>query len=243
MPSTCMQLCTVVQHWSKLPCVSCFTTCCPCMPICNGIHMLSWMHAVLGALWALGACRLPCMWLPAACRPQAVPHMQAVDQPLSNLLSFASTICHHLQCPPPCRYLPVLQFVTLLTTPATALYAIGGLLASPLVIPAIIIKNLVVLVRQQTALVAVISLSLLPRAWQCQAVTCICECLACTSDSSWPMCDMACSWYTHGMRNIMFQVSSSVSVLLSNLSETAECIPPSTPRPPPPRPYLPPSCC
>lgn len=45
-----------------------------------------------------------------------------------------------------CRYLPVLQLVTLLTTPATALYAIGGLLASPLVVPAIIIKNLVALV-------------------------------------------------------------------------------------------------
>lgn len=46
-----------------------------------------------------------------------------------------------------CRYLPVLQLVTLLMTPATAIYAIGGLLASPVVIPAIIIKNLVVLVR------------------------------------------------------------------------------------------------
>jgi hypothetical protein len=41
----------------------------------------------------------------------------------------------------------VLQLVTLLMTPATAIYAIGGLLASPVVIPAIIIKNLVVLVR------------------------------------------------------------------------------------------------
>ncbi len=40
----------------------------------------------------------------------------------------------------------MLQLVTLVMTPATALYAIGGLLASPLVIPALIIKNLLVLV-------------------------------------------------------------------------------------------------
>jgi hypothetical protein len=40
-------------------------------------------------------------------------------------------------------YLPVLQLVTLATTPATALYAVGGLLASPVVIPALIIKNIV----------------------------------------------------------------------------------------------------
>jgi hypothetical protein len=40
----------------------------------------------------------------------------------------------------------VLQLVTLLTTPATALYAIGGLLASPLIIPTLIIKNLAALV-------------------------------------------------------------------------------------------------
>lgn len=43
-------------------------------------------------------------------------------------------------------YLPVLQFVALLTAPATALYAVGGLLASPLVVPALILKNLAVLV-------------------------------------------------------------------------------------------------
>lgn len=35
--------------------------------------------------------------------------------------------------------------MALLTTPATALYAIGGLLASPIVIPALILKNLAVL--------------------------------------------------------------------------------------------------
>lgn len=46
-----------------------------------------------------------------------------------------------------CRYLPVLQFVALLTAPVTALYAVGGLVASPVIIPAIILKNLVVLVR------------------------------------------------------------------------------------------------
>jgi hypothetical protein len=46
------------------------------------------------------------------------------------------------------RYLPVLQLVTLATLPATALYAIGGLLASPLVIPALILKNLATLVRR-----------------------------------------------------------------------------------------------
>jgi hypothetical protein len=49
--------------------------------------------------------------------------------------------------PTVCRYLPVLQLVTLLMTPATAIYAVGGLLASPVLVPAIIIKNLVVLVR------------------------------------------------------------------------------------------------
>ncbi|WIA13188.1 hypothetical protein OEZ86_006474 [Tetradesmus obliquus] len=42
-------------------------------------------------------------------------------------------------------YLPVLQLVTLATLPAAGLYAIGGLLASPLVIPALILKNLAVL--------------------------------------------------------------------------------------------------
>lgn len=40
-------------------------------------------------------------------------------------------------------YLPVLQLVTLATLPATALYAIGGLLASPLVIPGLIFINFV----------------------------------------------------------------------------------------------------
>jgi hypothetical protein len=39
--------------------------------------------------------------------------------------------------------LPILQFVALLTTPATALYAIGGLLASPIVVPLLIIKNFI----------------------------------------------------------------------------------------------------
>ena len=43
-------------------------------------------------------------------------------------------------------YLPVLQLVALATAPATALYAIGGLLASPVIIPALILKNLAVLV-------------------------------------------------------------------------------------------------
>lgn len=47
--------------------------------------------------------------------------------------------------PPPYSYLPVLQLVTLATLPAAGLYAIGGLLASPLVIPALILKNLAVL--------------------------------------------------------------------------------------------------
>lgn len=51
-----------------------------------------------------------------------------------------------ISCVLPGRYLPVLQLVTLVMTPATALYAIGCLLASPVVIPALIIKNLVVLV-------------------------------------------------------------------------------------------------
>lgn len=41
----------------------------------------------------------------------------------------------------------MLQFVALLTAPVTALYAVAGLLASPVLIPAIILKNLVVLVR------------------------------------------------------------------------------------------------
>eukprot|EP00775_Hariotina_reticulata_P011859 gene11859-12003_t len=40
-------------------------------------------------------------------------------------------------------YLPVLQLVTLATTPATALYAIGGLLASPVIIPILIFINFV----------------------------------------------------------------------------------------------------
>jgi hypothetical protein len=39
--------------------------------------------------------------------------------------------------------LPILQFVALLTTPATALYAIGGLLASPIVVPLLILKNFI----------------------------------------------------------------------------------------------------
>jgi hypothetical protein len=38
----------------------------------------------------------------------------------------------------------VLQLVTLLTTPMMALYAVAGLLASPLVVPALILKNLAV---------------------------------------------------------------------------------------------------
>ncbi|KAF6253880.1 hypothetical protein COO60DRAFT_1462988 [Scenedesmus sp. NREL 46B-D3] len=42
-------------------------------------------------------------------------------------------------------YLPVLQLTTLATLPATGLYAILGLLASPLVIPALILKNLAAL--------------------------------------------------------------------------------------------------
>ncbi len=41
------------------------------------------------------------------------------------------------------RYLPVLQLVTLATTPATALYAIAGLLSSPVIIPLLIIKNII----------------------------------------------------------------------------------------------------
>lgn len=45
---------------------------------------------------------------------------------------------------PAYRYLPVLQLVTLATVPATALYAVGGLLASPVIIPALIIKNIAI---------------------------------------------------------------------------------------------------
>lgn len=41
----------------------------------------------------------------------------------------------------------MLQFVSLLTAPVMAVYALGGLLASPVIIPAIILKNLVMLVR------------------------------------------------------------------------------------------------
>lgn len=41
----------------------------------------------------------------------------------------------------------MLQLVALLTAPVTAIYALGGLLASPVIIPAIILKNLAVLVR------------------------------------------------------------------------------------------------
>ncbi len=37
----------------------------------------------------------------------------------------------------------MLQLVTLATTPATAIYAIGGLLASPVLVPALILLNLV----------------------------------------------------------------------------------------------------
>eukprot|EP00879_Flechtneria_rotunda_P008588 GHRR01008999.1.p1 GENE.GHRR01008999.1~~GHRR01008999.1.p1 ORF type:complete len:141 (+),score=33.23 GHRR01008999.1:406-828(+) len=42
-------------------------------------------------------------------------------------------------------YLPVLQLVTLATVPATALYAVAGLLASPVIIPALVIKNIAIL--------------------------------------------------------------------------------------------------
>lgn len=42
--------------------------------------------------------------------------------------------------------LPVLHIVTLLTLPATALYAVAGLLSTPLMIPILIIKNIVSLV-------------------------------------------------------------------------------------------------
>lgn len=82
-----------------------------------------------------------CQWLPASL-------MLCYSR-----ISYAAPLLDRAVAPAPaCRYLPVLQFVTLLTTPATALYAIGGLLASPLIVPAIIIKNLVALVGQHQAL-------------------------------------------------------------------------------------------
>jgi hypothetical protein len=44
-----------------------------------------------------------------------------------------------LHPPPPHRMLPVLQLVTLATVPATALYALAGLLATPITVPLLII--------------------------------------------------------------------------------------------------------
>lgn len=42
-------------------------------------------------------------------------------------------------------FLPILHFVTIITLPATALYALAGILSSPLMIPLLIGKNVVTL--------------------------------------------------------------------------------------------------
>jgi len=42
-------------------------------------------------------------------------------------------------------FLPILQLVTLLTLPATAVYAVIGLLATPIFVPLLIIKRAIIL--------------------------------------------------------------------------------------------------